>query len=131
MNGINVWAVLVAAVSSFLLGGLWYSNALFLKPWTRAAGPAQVEQTSHPARVFGLSFLFALVAAFAFALWLGPQPPLGAAVRQGLIAGGCFVAASFGVNYQFANRSPLLWVIDGGYQTVQFALFGLVLGLWH
>ena len=131
MNGINVWAVLLAAVSSFMLGGLWYSNALFLKAWTRAAGPAQVEQKAHPARVFGVSFLFALAAAFAFALWLGPQPPLGAALRQGLVAGGCFVAASFGVNYQFANRSPLLWLIDGGYHTAQFALFGLVLGLWH
>ena len=131
MNGINVWAVLLAAVSSFLLGGLWYSKVLFLEPWTRAAGPNQVAPQGHPARVFGLSFLFALVAAFAFALWLGPQPPLGAALRQGLVAGGCFVAASFGVNYQFANRSPLLWLIDGGYHTVQFALFGLVLGLWH
>jgi hypothetical protein len=132
MNGINVWAVLLAAVSSFLLGGLWYSNALFLKPWTRAAGAgAPGPDSAHPARVFGVSFLFALVAAVAFALWLGPQPPLGAALRQGVIAGACFVAASFGVNYQFANRSPLLWLIDGGYHTAQFALFGLVLGLWH
>ena len=41
------------------------------------------------------------------------------------------VAASFGINYQFANRSLTLWLIDGGYHTVQFLLFGLVLGLWH
>ncbi|MBF5041627.1 DUF1761 domain-containing protein [Aggregicoccus sp. 17bor-14] len=132
MNGINLWAVLLAAVSSFFLGGLWYSKLMFLGPWSRAAGPLphQTEQ-KHPARVFGVSFLFALLAAVAFAFWLGPQPPLGAALRQGLIAGFCFVAASFGVNYQFANRSPLLWLIDGGYHTAQFLLFGLVLGLWH
>ena len=29
MDGINVWAVLVAAVSAFVLGGLWYSPMLF------------------------------------------------------------------------------------------------------
>jgi hypothetical protein len=31
----------------------------------------------------------------------------------------------------FANRSALLWLIDGGYHTAQFVLFGLIIGLWH
>jgi len=35
---VNIWAVLLAAVSSFLLGGLWYSPMLFLKPWNAAMG---------------------------------------------------------------------------------------------
>ena len=35
MSGINLWAVLVAAVSSFALGGLWYSPVLFYKLWNR------------------------------------------------------------------------------------------------
>lgn len=35
---INDLAVVVAAVSSFLLGGPWYSDALFKKAWMRAAG---------------------------------------------------------------------------------------------
>jgi hypothetical protein len=78
-----------------------------------------------------VSFALALVAAAAFAWWLGPQPPLVSALGKGLIAGACFVAASFGINYQFANRRMLLWLIDGGYHTAQFLLFGLVLGLWH
>jgi hypothetical protein len=52
-------------------------------------------------------------------------------LHHGLLVGAGFVAASFGINYQFANRSFKLWLIDGGYHTVQFVLFGLVLGLWH
>ena len=52
-------------------------------------------------------------------------------MAYGLLAGAGMVAASFGINYQFANRSLTLWLIDGGYHTVQFLLFGLVLGLWH
>ena len=27
MSGVNIWAVLVAAVSSFALGGLWWHEA--------------------------------------------------------------------------------------------------------
>jgi Protein of unknown function (DUF1761) len=129
MPDINLWAVLLAALSSFALGGLWYSPALFGAAWNRANG--STPQHGHPARVFGLSFVFALIAAFAFAAWLGPDPALATALRLGLIVGLCFVGASFGINYQFAARSTVLLLIDGGYHTAQFLLFGLVLGLWH
>jgi hypothetical protein len=132
MAGINWWAVLAAAIVSFLLGGPWYSKALFLNAWQREAGDTRVPGADrHPARVFGLAFLFSLVAAACFAVVLGPQPALSTALGYGLLAGGGMVAASFGINYQFANRSLIQWLIDGGYHTVQFLLFGLVLGLWH
>ena len=41
-----------------------------------------------------------------------------------------FVAASFGINYQFAQRTFTLWLIDGGYHAVQFILFGVIFGLF-
>ena len=56
---------------------------------------------------------------------------MGPALCQGLLVGAGFVAMSFGINYQFANRSTTLWLIDGGYHTVQFAIYGLILGLWR
>lgn len=128
---INLWAVLVAAASSFLLGGLWYSPLLFLKPWNRAMNRSEQDQQPHPARVFGLSFAFALLSAYLFAQLLGPAPELRYAIHMGLIVGFGFVAACFGINYQFADRPFSALFIDGGYHTVQFALFGVVLGLWH
>lgn len=132
----NIFAALLAAVSSFFLGGLWYSKALFGPAWGRAAGidPEKMKgdpSHRHPARVFGISFFFSLVAAFAFARLLGPNPELGHALRRGLLVGAAFVAASFGINYQFADRKVTMWLIDGGYHTAQFVLFGLILGLWH
>lgn len=126
---INPWAVLLAAASSFALGGLWYSPAVFGRLWNRENGSAP--QAGHPARVFGVAFAFSLASAGFFALLLGPKPSLGRALAQGALAGFGFVAASFGVNYQFAQRTLALWAIDGGYHTTQFLLFGLVLGLWH
>ncbi len=129
MNTINLWAVLVAAVSSFLLGGLWY-GPLFGKAWNAAAGMDPQKQ-GHPAKIFGGAFVFSLLAAAVFAWFLGPQPPLSFAVCRGVLVGFGLVAAGFGINYLFAQRGLRLWLIDGGYHTVQFALFGLVLGLWH
>lgn len=125
----NYWAILLAAVTSFLLGGLWYSPALFGRIWNRENGG--VPPPSHPAKVFGISFLFSLLAAYIFALFVGPDPHWHLAVHKGLLVGAGMVAASFGINYQFAQRSFKLWLIDGGYHVVQFMLFGLVLGLWH
>jgi hypothetical protein len=125
----NIWAILVAAISSFMLGGLWYSPVLFGNAWNAENGG--VPQTGHPAKVFGVSIVFSLIAAFAFAYWLGPAPTLEAGLKGGAIAGLGLVATSFGINYQFAQRSFKLWLIDGGYHAAQFLIFGAILGLWH
>ena len=130
MQTINWLAVLAAAVSIFVLGGLWYS-ALFGKAWQRLSGAPPKEQGGHPAKVFGLAFVFGLIAAIVYAWVMPPAADAVSALKQGLLVGFGFAATSFGINYQFAQRSFTLWLIDGGYHTVQFVLFGLVFGLWH
>ena len=130
MQQLNVVAVLVAALSSFLLGGLWYSKLLFGPAWHRVEGARNTGER-HPARVFGLSYVFAAIAALAYAWLVPPAPDVATAATQGLVVGAGMVAASYGINYQFANRSTTLWLIDGGYHTVQFLLYGLIIGLWH
>lgn len=132
----NVWAAVAAAASCFLLGGVWYSPALFGRLWGREAGipldaSPQGKKGKHPAKVFAVAIAFALIAACAFAWWLGPAPALDRALQTGAVTGLAFVATSFGINYSFANRSTLMWAIDAGYHVVQFVLFGLILGLWH
>ena len=132
MEQINYWAVLAAAISAFLLGGLWYSPALFLRVWERESGISLDQpKRTHGAIVFAVSFIFSLIAATVFALFLGRNPPLNTAVRDGLAIGSCWVATSFGINYQFANRTFKLFLIDAGYHVAQFTLYGVILGLWH
>ena len=94
MSGVNIWAVLVAAVSSFLLGGLWYSPVLFHKVWNREAGRGEnPEKVRHPGRVFGVAFVFALIAAWVFAWWLGPDPQLRELMQQALSRSGASLQA--------------------------------------
>lgn len=128
---VNYLAVVAAALLSFLLGGVWYSPLLFLKPWNAAMARTPQSANGHPAKVYGLSFIFACVAALAFAHILGPAPDLRTAVHMGLIVGICFVTMCFGINYQFANRPFSAVLIDGGYHTVQFVVYAIVFGLWH
>jgi len=129
MIDINHLAVLAAAVSAFVLGGAWYSPALFGKAWLEETGVD--EQAGHPGRIFGGAFVFAVLAAYVFAIFLGPEPAFGSAVGTGLAVGVGLVASSFGINYLFSQKSVRLWLIDGGYHTAQFLLYGVILGLWH
>ena len=123
--------MLLATASAFVLGGIWY-GPLFKNAWCRENGTdPDAPPAGHPARIFGIAILSALVAAVAFAVYLGPAPELPVALQAGVLVGLAWVATSFGINYAFAGRSLKLWLIDGGYHVLQFALYGLILGLWH
>ena len=130
MSTINWLAVVAAALSAFVLGGLWY-GPLFKHAWCREAGVDPCSAPPHPGRVFGTAFVASFIAAAAFAWFIGPAPGLRLAVIDGAVAGLALVAMSFAINYAFARRSLKLWLIDGGYHTLQFTLYGLVLGLWQ
>jgi hypothetical protein len=127
---LNWLAVLAAALSSFLLGGIWYA-ALFARAHQQAAGlsGAQVK-SGNPALIFGGSFLLALIASASFAVFLGRVDAMTGAL-YGATAGLCWVSASFGINYLFERKSLTLFAINGGYHTLQFTLIGLILGAWH
>ena len=132
MPEVNDLVAIAAAVATFLLGGLWYSPALFGKAWQREAGVTEERMKSaNMTLIFGLTFVLSLIAAWVFALFLGPRPPLALGLGAGFSAGLCWVAASFGINYLFERKSLKLWLINGGYHTLQFSAIGLILGLWH
>jgi hypothetical protein len=128
---VNWLAVVAAALSSFVLGGIWYS-ALFAKPWMQAAGLTEAEARGrNPALVFGGSFVLALIASATFAFFLGANVNATTGALYGLCAGACWVTTSFGSTYLFEHRPMSLFLINGGYRTIQFTLIGLILGAWH
>jgi Protein of unknown function (DUF1761) len=132
MPQVNLIAVLLCAVASLALGGLWYSPLLFAKAWQRGAGLSDEQAGSgNMAIIFGGAFVLSLIAAYVFGMFLGTSMPLMGAIGAGFSAGLCWVGASFGINYLFERRPLGLWAINAGYHTLQFTLFGLILGLMH
>ena len=77
------------------------------------------------------AFALVLVGALVFAFFLGPKVTPLQGTLYGLSAGLTWVAFSLGVNYLFEGKSFKLFLINGGYHTVEFTLIGLILGLWH
>jgi hypothetical protein len=129
MPEISWLAVALCAISSLVLGGIWYSPALFAKAWQQAAGLSDDQlKSGNMAKIFGLTLILSFIAAAVFAMFLGKNFGLGPAAAAGFSAGLCWVAASYGITYLFEHRPLKLWLINGGYHTLQFTLFGLIIG---
>src|SRR6185503_21280424 len=89
---INWLAVAVAAIASFVLGGIWYSPLLFGRAWMRLTGLSEAQLAAgNPAIIYGVSFVLSLMASAVFALFLGPAPAIGLALGAGASAGFCWV----------------------------------------
>jgi len=130
----NYLAILTATVSTFLLGGLWFSPVLFGNAWKKEMGFTDESCKEHQGdtgRVFGLSFLLELVMAFNLAGFIGPKASLGFGAFAGAAAGFGWVALSFGVTYLFERRSLCLFFINAGYHGVALTIMGAILGAWH
>lgn len=128
----NLLAVTAAAASGFVLGGLWYSPALFARVWMAETGlNAERLAKGNPVQIYGVSFVLCWVAAYSLAMFFGGEIDLTHGALYGLLAGVTWVAASFGVNYLFERKSLKLWLVNGGYHAVQFTLMGVILGAWR
>jgi hypothetical protein len=126
----NWTAIIAAGLSAFLLGGLWYAPPLLGKVWQAAAGLSDEQLAADSqAQIFGLAAVLSIVAAAVFSMFLGPKPEMGFAIGAGASAGLCWVGATLGILYLFERRSLKLWLINTGYATIQFTLYGVVLSL--
>lgn len=125
VNWIGVGA---AGVSAFIIGGIWY-GPLFGKAWQRLSGLSDEQVNSaNMVRTLGGSLVLSLIAAYVFAMFVGQKPGLQFATLAGIAVGAGWVATSFGISYLFEQRPLKLWLINGGYHTLQFTLYGVILG---
>ena len=134
LDNINIMAVVVAAVASFVLGGYWYYEKVFGRRWQNLVGlnKKDIENTNMTHLLIGallLTFVQALFLAFVMASLNITHTIEG--FLFGSLVGLTFGAASLGVQYLYAQRKLELFAIDAGYIVAQFAIMGLILGWWQ
>ena len=139
---INYWAVVLAAVSSMVVGALWYTPATFGKAWMKMTGVGMKEmrvarQPGKAAWMYGSVFVASLVMAFvlahvtflahkffgnsylndalatAFWLWLG------------------FTAARLYVHDTFEMRRKKLTLLNAAHELVTVLVMALIIGWLH
>ena len=131
MEMFNWWAILVATVLAFVLGGLWY-GPLFGKAWLAAMGKTEDEIEPSPSP-FIISFFTALVTAITLA-WLVYALSItgwGAGALLGLVTGVGFIATAMASDTAFCGWGLRLFIIQSGYRVVYSVVMGALLGGWQ
>jgi hypothetical protein len=128
---LNIWAILAASVSAFVIGGLWYLPALLGGAWKRANGFA-ADPPAAGAKGFLIAFLLSLVMAVNLAMFLNaPTTTLAFGAMAGFLAGAGWVTTGIGIVATFEHRSWKYVLINGGYLTVALTVMGAILGGWR
>ncbi|HET7206419.1 MAG TPA: DUF1761 domain-containing protein [Terriglobales bacterium] len=139
MLTIPIIPVLVAAVSTLVIGFIWYSPMLFARPWMLAMGydpedkAKLAEMRKGAGMMYAIAFIASVVSAFvlakfilvttvntaaygmkvAFAIWLG------------------FVTTVQLTSKLFERKPFKLYLINTGYQLVCYLVMGIILAVWR
>jgi protein-S-isoprenylcysteine O-methyltransferase Ste14 len=131
LHTVNLWAVLVAAASAFVLGGLWYSPLAFGTVWKKA-NRFESEPPAPGPKVFAIAFVLSLVMALNLAMFLNdPKTNLAWGATAGFLAGFGWVAMGIAIISLFESRPWSYVLINGGYMTAALVLMGTILGAWR
>ena len=130
---INGWAVLAAVVSSFVVGGVWYSPAVFLNQWLEMAGVEKAKfNAGLPRALFG-----DLIASIVMALVLDQVLVSSGAVEfpRALLVTFllwlAFVASVLLNSVTYEQKPVRYFAINAGYRLVAMMIMGTVLTLWR
>lgn len=132
---VNYWAVLVAVLSSLVVGSVWYSQGVFGKAWIRLAKIDMKKDTGSAVKPIAITIIVSLITAYvlahvaylsnhffhnsflqdslstAFWLWLG------------------LTAARIITHDVFEGRPHKLTLLTVSHEFVTIMLMGLIIGL--
>lgn len=133
---INYWAVLLAMLSSMIVGSIWYTPKVFGTRWARLAN---VDMTgSARSAVWPIvttvlvSFITAWVLAGASAIaWHFYEGSffVGTVVTAVLLWAG-FTAARFITHDAFEGRPTALTTMNIGHELVTLVVMAVIIGVW-
>ena len=142
-GSINWLAVLVAGISAFIVGGIWYSPKLFGKAWMKDNNftEEQIRTGGNKGKIFGATAIFSLVMAANLAMFLADPPstcPADCApkadVAWGATAGflaGIWTFCAIAIHSLFELKTWRLIFINGFYSIVSLTLMGAIIGAWR
>ncbi|WP_163709415.1 DUF1761 domain-containing protein [Mangrovibacterium lignilyticum] len=134
ISHVNYWAVIVAALSTFVIGGLWYSPFLFGEKWMSLNGFTEesMKDRALPMPViFGSSFIASFLAAFSMAMFLGSAGDLMFGVFAGFMIAVFWISTSRLNTVLFEQQKFSLFLIHAGYDLVSYIVMGAIVGAWR
>lgn len=131
-GGINIWAVLVAAVVYWLLGAAWFT--ILSNPWLASIGKT-MEQLQAGVNS-GVAYSIALVANVIIAYVIGwvvirtGEQTAARGITVGALLWVGLVGTTIGTAFVFEGRSFEGFVLTAGYPLVGMLVMGAIVGGW-
>jgi hypothetical protein len=135
---INWWAVVLAAVSSMVVGSLWYMPMVFGNTWQKLAKVKMLDRGKMNAGdmlwVYGSVFVASLVTAYVLALVAGlynnffNDSFMSDALQAGFWLWLGFTAARMYVHDTFEMRRKKLTLLNTAHELVTVLVMALIIG---
>ena len=133
---INYIAVILATLSSMIIGSIWYTPKVFGNYWMKAANVTPSGNSKDAIRPIAITLVVSFVTAWvlagavaiSFDFYGGSF--LVNALLTGLILWAGFTAARFITHDQFDGRPTGLTVLNVAHELVTIMVMALIIGVW-
>ncbi|MEH6780745.1 MAG: DUF1761 domain-containing protein [Rhodoglobus sp.] len=133
---INYIAVIVATLSSMIVGTVWYSPRVFGNYWMKAAGITPTGNAADAIRPIVVTVIVSFITAWVLAGaafiafdFYGGSFFVNSLLTSIVLWGG-FTAARFITHDQFDGRPNGLTVLNVSHEFVTIVIMALIIGVW-
>lgn len=133
---INYWAVLLAALSSMVVGAIWYSKKVFGAEWAKLVGLSDEQMNKGAAYALTLTALISFVTAYALAFAIGladfyytDSGRVQIALTVGFVLWLGLTAGRMVTHDLFEQRRRKLSALNLGNEFVTIMVMALIIGL--
>ena len=132
---VNYWAVVLATVSTMIVGSIWYTPKVFGNYWMRVA---RFDNTSDRGAVGPIvtTLIVSFISAWVLAIttqvaWIALDGNyLLMAITTGLMLWAGFTAARFITHDVFEGRPTGLTILNIAHELVTVLVMALIIGAW-
>lgn len=126
--------VVIATLSTFVVGYIWYDVRVFGKSWMKLVGLSkeQTESSEGMGKIFGMTALQSFLTAILLSCLLVATQTAGIAstVLFAATLGLVFRVGTHVMHNGFARRKDMLTLIDGAHDVASLAVMGAVLSFF-
>jgi hypothetical protein len=125
---VNIFAVIIAAVIYFFLGGLWYSPKLFGHIWIEEL---KITAVKHDSLSYILEGVIGLIMASILALFMSKMDlvNVGGGFLVALLIWVGFIATTGLSGVLWGKKTLKLFFVHSGFLLVTLLLMGMIIGL--
>jgi hypothetical protein len=129
---IHFFPIFVAALVKIVLGALWYSPALWIRPWRRMTGITEEQMREGMAKAVVVDIIGSFVMAFV--LFHAIRYAEASTILQGLAVGFfCwlgFIAVAAITTVTYERKPFALFLLNNGYLLISLLLMGAIMAVW-